>query len=107
MELNVQITNTDQNLYTIDGTRISAIKRTTSSYYLVDTYWRTMSTAPAFMLRNSEFHMRSSEVNCAPAGGRAEGKNNTGSVNYRYYASLRAGWIQYGDDTINIDFTPN
>lgn len=93
--------------YTTDGVKLSAVKSTSSQYLYIDTYWRTMTTAPAFMLRNSNNEMRSNEVNCATAGNRATGNGNIGDVGYRYYASLRAGWLQYGDDTINIDFTPD
>ena len=92
---------------TVDGKQLYALKATNSKYFYVDTYWRTMTTSPAFMLRNSNNQMRSNEVNCAVAGGRANGTGNQGSIGYNYYASMRAGWLQYGDDTINIDFTPD
>ena len=92
--------------YTTAGRMLSAIKSTDSTKFDVDTYERSARSAPVFRLVNSDNEVRSDSVNCPQEGERATGSNNSGTIGYRYYASVRPAYHQVGTDTIKLDFTP-
>lgn len=87
---------------TTENVKMGATKTSDKSGYEVHTVSKTMWSSPKFRLVNSDNAVVSSEVTTAGAGRTATGKNNTGSIGYAYYGSVKPAWNQSGTDRIKL-----
>jgi len=79
-------------------------KDTDSSDYDVYTVSKTMWTSPKFRVVNSDNKVASDVVTTASKGRYVTGGNNTGTIGYAYYGSVKPAWNQTGTDRIKLQF---
>lgn len=87
---------------TTQNTKMGANKTSNNSTYQVHTVSKTMWSSPRFRLVNSNNAVISGEVTTAGARKTVTGSNNTGTIGYAYYGSVRPAWNQTGTDRIKL-----
>lgn len=87
---------------TTQNVKMGATKTSDDSKYQVHTVSKTMWSSPSFRLVNSNNTVISNSVTTAGAGRTVTGNNNTGSIDYAYYGSVRPAWNQSGLDRIKL-----
>ena len=94
----------DFKTVTTTGTKCGATKTTDQRTWDVYTVSKTMWTNPTARLVNSANQVRSDVVTTANVGRYVTGQQNTGTIGYAEYLSVKPAFNQVGYDTIKLQF---
>lgn len=86
------------------GNKVVDYKETDSNECRVKTITLTMYNNPVFKIVNSDGEDRCNSFKMGNKGNTKVG-NNTGTINYKYYANLKPSVLQTGTDSITFKFS--
>lgn len=94
----------DWKRQTTVGEYMGNLKDSNTAKYDVYTVSKTMWSSPSFRVVNSNNAVVAGSVTTAPAGQYSTKNENTGTIGYAYYGSVKPAWNQLGTDRIKLQF---